>query len=300
MHYFNIKGARCVVLETGMGGRFDSTNFSDPAVSVISPISLDHTDKLGEEIHLIAKEKAGIIKPGKPVVIGYQRHEVGGIFEERARKLKSESYNVTERCSYTIKEMDEKGTLFDVMIDDSFFKGLYLSMPGIHQVENTVTSMLALKIIDLLPSETILKSVLGTICFPTRLGLINKERRFLLDSAHNRDSAEALVIAIKALYRYDKLFTIVGIVKGKDIEGIVESLASVTDEMIVCEPVTHKELDTAYVYNTAKRFLPRCSLIADIYEAIHNTVLKSTKDDLILITGSFYTTSPVRSYLLRN
>jgi dihydrofolate synthase/folylpolyglutamate synthase len=267
---------------------------------VISPISLDHTDKLGEEIHLIAEEKAGIIKPGKPVVIGYQRHEVGGIFEERARKLKSESYNVTECCSYTIQEMGETGSLFDVKIDDSSFKGLYLSMPGVHQVENAVTSLLALKIIDLLPSETILKSVLGTICFPTRLELINKERRFLLDSAHNRDSAEALVSAIKALYRYDKLFTIVGIVKGKDIEGIVESLASVTDEMIVCEPVTHKELDTEYVYNAAKRFLPHCSLIADIYDALRNAVLKSTADDLILVTGSFYTTSPVRSYLLGN
>ncbi|UCB45775.1 MAG: hypothetical protein JSV25_16490 [Spirochaetota bacterium] len=300
MHYFNIKGADHVVLETGMGGRFDSTNFSDPVVSVISPISIDHTDKLGEEIHLIAKEKAGIIKPGKPVVVGYQRHEVEGIFRERSRKLKSKYYNVRESCSYTIQEMDETGTLFDAMIDGSSYKGLFLSLPGVHQVENAVTSLLALKVIDLLPSEQIMKSVFGDICFPTRLELIKKERRFLLDSAHNRDSAEALVSAIKALYRYDKLFTIVGIVKGKDVEGIVGSLASVSDEMIVCEPVTHKELDTAHVFDTAKRFLPHCRLIADIYDAIHAAVHESAEDDLILVTGSFYTTSPVRSYLLDN
>jgi dihydrofolate synthase/folylpolyglutamate synthase len=298
MRYFHAKDANHVVLETGMGGRFDSTNFADPAVSVISPVSLDHTDKLGNEVHLIAREKAGIIKPGKPVVIGYQRHDIEGVVRERARKLGSPFHSVRERCSYKILETGERGSRFDAGIEELTLKALFLSLPGAHQVENAVTSLFALKVIDLLPSEPVLKSALKTIQFPTRLELIERERRFLLDSAHNRDSAEALVSAVKALYNYERLFSIVGIVKGKDIEGILECVASVSDELFISEPVTNKELDTQLVFDTARRFFPACRLIEDLYGAVRHAAERSTPNDLILITGSFYTTSPVREYLL--
>jgi len=121
----------------------------------------------------------------------------------------------------------------------------------------------------------------------------------LLDSAHNEDSARVLVEALREAYRYGRLFTILGIVKGKDVRGIVQNLAPVSDELIVTEPKTHKELDTERVVREARALKPSALFIPDIRDAIEHAVSVSNADDLILVTGSFYATSPARSYLLR-
>lgn len=300
MYHFKRQDVEWIVLETGMGGRFDSTNFCFPEVSVISPISLDHTDKLGSSVEDIAREKAGIIKNRCPVVLGYQCYPVDEVFRKRAKETESGLFCVEELCSYDVVSMSPEGTRFDVTVDGTPLEDLFLSLSGEHQVQNTVTALLTLKTIDMLPSSDVVKGALRGISYPTRLELIVRERRFLLDSAHNRDSASVVAKAVKQIYSYERLFTIVGIVKGKDIKGIVESIAPVSDEIVVCDPVTHKERDTGLVYKIAKDHSSRCSLITDIYEAIETVVRSSTEQDIILITGSFYTTSPARSYLLRD
>ena len=143
----------------------------------------------------------------------------------------------------------------------------------------------------------IIKKALETVVMPVRLELILKDRRYLLDSAHNEDSARALVRAVKKIYRYNKLVTVVGIVKGKDTAGILKNLASVSDSVIVTQPVTHKELDTEYVYSTARQLFPAAVLKKKLDEAIAYACELSAGEDLILITGSFYTTSPARSLI---
>ncbi len=298
MFYFHVRGAKHIILETGMGGRFDSTNFSDPAISVIAPVSYDHMDKLGERIEDIAFEKAGIIKRGRPVVIGYQRYDVNGIFKRKSIEEKSRYYMVEEFCTYEIVDMSHDGSRFNTEIDGIQLKNLFFSLPGQHQVENAVTALLVLKILNLLPDEFNVANALKNIHFPTRLELIKKERSFLLDSAHNKDSAQALVDAIKEVYSYERLIAIVGIVKGKDVYGILENISSISDNLIVTEPVTHKKLDTDFVFHTAQSLLSKAILIRDIYDAIEYAIESSTKSDLILVTGSFYTTSPARSFIL--
>lgn len=298
MLHFQRENTEWVVLETGMGGRYDSTNFSSPAVSVISPISLDHKDKLGPTVELIAREKAGIIKSRCPVVLGYQRHPVADVFRERAKEMQSELFSVEALCSYRIESMIPEGTRFSATVDGTGVDDLFLSLSGEHQVQNAVTAMFTLKTTGMLPGIETVRKALEGVRFPTRLELIEGERRFLLDSAHNRDSACVVARAVREIYSYERLYSIVGIVKGKDVEGIVECISSVSDEMVVCEPVTHKELDTDLVYRTAKDRFPSCRLIVDIYQAIETVIRSSTRNDLILITGSFYTTSPARGYIL--
>jgi folylpolyglutamate synthase/dihydropteroate synthase len=106
--------------------------------------------------------------------------------------------------------------------------------------------------------------------------------------------------ALQSVYRYDRLITIAGIVKGKDTEGILEELSRVSDMLVITEPVTHKELDTDQVIAKAKALLPGAVLIPDIGEALEYAVSRSGPGDLILITGSFYTTSPARGLLMPN
>jgi len=298
MHYFREKKVEYVVLETGLGGRLDSTNFADPVISIITSISYDHMDKLGSNIKGIAKEKAGIIKPGKPVVVGYQRFGVKEVFIKKAEEQNSPCYFTEELCTYSIKKLSIQGSLFSANIDGFIIPELFLALPGVFQVENTVTALLALKKLGLLSQLQGVKQALKNIVFPTRMELIEKKRKFILDSAHNEDSARALVESICRISTFQRLITVVGIVKGKDIDGIIRNLTSISSVIIVTEPVTKKPLDTKAVYKKTLDHFPEAVLIEDIKKALEYASEIAEKRDLILVTGSFYTTSPARSYLL--
>jgi dihydrofolate synthase/folylpolyglutamate synthase len=296
-YYFKMKGVEFAILETGMGGRFDSTNFSNPVLSVITSISYDHVDKLGEHIHQIAAEKAGIIKKSKPVVVGYQVYDVLDIFKRKSVEEGCVCYSTGELCSYNIVSATETGTLFNTNIDGLALKNIFISLPGEHQVENAVLALHALKILGLLPKDSAIRKALENIHMPARLELIVKDRRYLLDSAHNEDSSRVLVRAVKNAYNYNKLVTVVGIVKGKDIQGILKNIASISDSLIITEPVTHKDLDTENVYKKARELYPSAVLKKGLKYAVEYAAEISGGDDLILITGSFYTTSPARSMI---
>jgi len=298
MHYFREKNVEYVVLETGLGGRLDSTNFADPLISIITPISYDHMDKLGYSIEGVAWEKAGIIKPGKPVVVEYQRFDVKEVFIKRAAELNSPCYFVDELCTYMVENFSVNGTHFSVNVDGDIFSDLFLSLAGFHQVENAVTALLALKKIDLLPEQEKVKEALKNIFYPTRMELIEAKKHFLLDSAHNEDSAKALIDSICRICKFHRLITVVGIVKGKDYEGILRHISKLSDVVIVTEPATHKPIDTEAVYQKALSLFPGALLIKDIKKALEYASELAGDDDLILVTGSFYTTSPARSYLL--
>lgn len=297
VYYFKMEGVEFAILETGMGGRFDSTNFSDPVLSVITSISYDHVEKLGEHIHQIAAEKAGIIKKSKPVVVGYQVYDVLDIFKKKSVEEGSVFYSTGQLCSYEILNATENGTLFHAKINDLVLKSVFISLPGEHQVENTVLALHALKILGLLPMDRTIRKALKSIHLPARLELIVKDRRYLLDSAHNEDSSRVLVRAVKKAYLYNKLIIVAGIVKGKDIKGILKNLASISDSLIITEPVTCKDLDTDHVFKQARELYPSAVLKKSLKDAIAYASEISGGDDLILITGSFYTTSPARSWI---
>jgi dihydrofolate synthase/folylpolyglutamate synthase len=304
MEYYRRKKARYAVLETGMGGRFDSTNFCDPLLSVITPISYDHTDKLGGTIEQIAFEKAGIIKRGRPAVVGYQRYDVFPVFEAKAGETGSPLYRAADLCGYSARELSSGGCLFDAVVDGVRLSDLFLSLPGRHQIENAVTVLLGLKIVGLLPEPGVVRGALRDVHVPARLELFELEcpegkRRVLLDSAHNEDSARTLVRALKEAYRYERLTTIVGIVKGKDVKGILENLAAVSDTLIVTEPLTHKDLDTERVVHVARELFPGALFIGRVEEAMGYALRTSGASDLVLVTGSFYSTSPARGLLRR-
>jgi dihydrofolate synthase/folylpolyglutamate synthase len=304
MEHYRRRGAEYAVLETGMGGRFDSTNFCDPLVSVITRISFDHTDKLGDAIEQIAFEKAGIIKRGRPAVVGYQRYSVYHVFEGRAAETASPLYRAEDLCGYEARELTWKGCLFDAVVDGVPLADLFVPLPGRHQIENAVTALLGLKVVGLLPGPRVVRPALGGVRVPARLELFEVEReggarRVLLDSAHNEDSARTLVRAVREAYRYDRLATVVGVVKGKDVRGILENLAAVSDTLIVTEPLTHKDLDTGHVIRVARELFPRSLYIARLEEALDHALACSGPSDLILVTGSFYSTSPAREILRR-
>ena len=298
--YFKEKNINYSILETGMGGRFDSTNFCNPIVSVITSISYDHMDKLGDTIEKISKEKAGIIKNNRPVIIGIQKYPVYSIFENEARKKNADIYKVDQLCEYSILKMDENGSTFNANIDGIKFNGISTSLFGKHQIENILLSLLTLKVIKLLPDEKTVKKSLENLNFKTRFEIINKNNRlFILDSAHNEESAKRLVEAINDHFKGKSVISVIGIVKGKDIQGIIKNLSSLSKKMIITNPITHKELETEKVFEIAKSYSTNSLFIKNIDDAINTAISESKNDEIILITGSFYTTSPARA-LIKN
>ena len=296
--FFREQGVEYAILETGMGGRFDSTNFCDPLLSIITPISYDHMDKLGDRIEDIAGEKAGIIKPQKPVVLGCQVYDVDGVISNTASRLDAPLYRVESHCTFNIRESSERGTRFDADVLGRSLGSVFLSLAGRHQVENALAALLALELLHMLPDDAAVREALSSLHIPTRLELIEGKRSFLLDSAHNEDSARVLASALEDSYRFEKLVTIAGIVKDKDERGILKNLARVSDQIIVTEPVTHKDLDTDRVFAAARSVHDRALLVRDMEKAIQYAVEHSGPADMILVTGSFYTTSPARKVVM--
>ncbi len=296
--YFRDNGVDFAILETGMGGRYDSTNFVMPLASVITSISYDHMDKLGDSIEKIAGEKAGIIKENTPVVVGIQRYPVYEILSKRANSLNAPYYEVEKSCDYLIKSVSINRTRFNVRIYNTWIRGLKTSLIGRHQVENIITALLTLKVIGLFPTKKTINRSIRNLNFKTRFEIIKKKKHlYVLDSAHNEESSKRLAEALKDYFKDKKVFSVVGIVKGKDTSGIIKHIASISKKIIVTEPVTHKELDTQKVYRIAKAKKDETIFIRDIYEAIKKAEKLADRSSVILITGSFYTTSPARAYL---
>ncbi len=298
--YFKDCNVDFAIYETGMGGRFDSTNFVNPLVSIITSISYDHMDKLGNTIEKIALEKAGIIKRNKPVVVGFQRYNIYNIFSKRAEELNSPYFELKELSSYRIKKTYQKGTIFNANIEDIKLKRLFTNLLGKHQIENILLVLLSLKVAGYFPEKKSIKKVLKRLSFKTRLEVLKIDKKiFILDSAHNEESAKCVVEALNSHFKYRNIISVIGIVKGKDVKGILNNISKISYKVIITEPITHKDLDTEHVYKTAKALKKDTFIIKNIYNAIDTASKLASKKDIILITGSFYTTSPARKYLIK-
>jgi len=302
MYYFKEKGAEYVVLETGMGGRLDSTNFSTPLVSVITSISYDHMDKLGDTIEKIAWEKAGIIKPNVPIVLSFQEYCcVVEICRRIARKNKSDFYYVPDYMSYRIIEQNERGTSFDLWKNNEVIENVFLALPGKHQINNGLTSIMALEVGGIKTQLEDIREVFSSISLPVRVELVEMGGlKIILDSAHNESSARCLIDTIRQHFSYRRLISVVGIVEGKDSFGVISNIAPVSDTLIITNPVSHKPTDPEKVWKKSLMFRKDSLLLPDLKQALLAACQVAEKNDIIIVTGSFYTVSPAMEIIRKD
>nr|MCR5042261.1 bifunctional folylpolyglutamate synthase/dihydrofolate synthase [Clostridia bacterium] len=221
---FRKSGVRIVVLETGLGGRFDATNIiSSPLVSVITSVSFDHTAVLGDTIEKIAFEKAGIIKPGRPVVTpGSQHPDALRVISGRARELGSEFICVP--AAFRLVSEDQRGSV--IRLEDG--AELAVPFPGTHQRENTL-------LVNAVCSEltrqglTIDKYAVDTglrgSFLPARTQIVSEEPLVVLDGGHNDGASKALAAYLTRFFRGRKILAVVGMMKDKDVVRYAENVA---------------------------------------------------------------------------
>ncbi len=287
--YFARKDVDFQVIEVGLGGRLDATNVVRPEVSIITNISLEHTDVLGYTLPEIAREKAGIIKAGVPVVSAPQRPEVEAVLEESASKVGAELIEIGRDVSYEVlsHSLDWQTILVKGMVDDY---ELDFPLGGIWQAENVACAIAAAEILKKkgfsISRDSILSGASNTN-WPGRFQIINRRPLVIVDGAHSPYSAHLLRLSLESYFpRKGKAFLVIGCSSDKDIGGIARELGPYFDYVLVTrsrhprampEDLIAREFPTAVV--------EKMPAVAD---ALGRSLLLAQEDGIICVTGSLY------------
>lgn len=298
--YFKEEEVDYVVLEVGLGGRFDSTNIiTSPLASVITTIDYDHIDVLGDTLEKIAYQKAGIIKDNGIVISYPQDDEALKVIKEETAKRKADLY-LFPMENINIKEITEYGTIFDFNYGNTIMKDIKISMLGEYQIYNAslaITTLLVLRDKSLVKiSDEDIKVGLKETKWPGRLEVIRRKPTFLIDGAHNVQGARQLTKAL-SLFKYDKLILGIGILEDKDSSHMVELLAPKADQIVVTEVNMPRKLKSEDLAEQIRKYNENIIIEKDIKKAIEKTLELAGENDMIVFGGSLYLIGEVRTLL---
>ena len=288
--YFADEKVDFAVVEVGLGGRLDATNIVSPLVSVIAQISLEHTTILGNTHEAIAKEKAEIIKPNRPVVIAPQSEEAQSVFEVVAVDRNASISLVGRDVKCEHGERDIQGQTFDVRTPSESYPELFLPLLGVHQAINAATAIACVERIQASGYEISTASVYGGLKaarLPGRLQLVGRDPLILLDGAHSPASAKALRDTIHEVFRYEKLILIAGFMRDKDLRGIGEIVCPMADTVIATEVRDNPRAVSAdEIVRTWSDSGSDLRISQSVGDAIATAKSVASPRDLICITGS--------------
>ena len=248
------------IVEVGMGGEWDSTNVADGQVAVFTPISLDHTQRLGATIQQIARTKAGIIKPVASVVSAAQVPEALAELE-RAADL-TESTLKVEGSAFELTESTVAvgGQVISVRGLAGEYNDIFLPLYGTHQGHNAALAIAAVESFLGQGSQMLVGDVLTegltTVTSPGRLQLVGKEPTVLVDAAHNPHGAVALAEAIRSYFTFDEIVVVLGVLGDKDAAGIVEALAPVATSFIATQSSSERAIAAPDLADLVARVAP--------------------------------------------
>ena len=288
--YFAEKKVDVAVIEVGLGGRLDCTNIITPDLSIITNISFDHTQFLGNTLKDIAKEKAGIIKEKKPVIIGEYTPETKTVFEDKAKSTNSDIIFAEDNKLINGYKQTENGLL---LYKSDKIKDLYGELNGLYQVKNTNTILNAVyKLIELGYNidETNIKNGFRNVCHLTglmgRWQKLEENPTIICDTGHNIGGMKYIVEQLSRM-KYDKLHIIIGMVNDKDINGVISLLPKNAKYYF-----TQASVKRALPAEQVKKIANNHGLKGEAYSSVEKalTIAKNNakENDLIFIGGSTF------------
>ncbi|MCK4649238.1 bifunctional folylpolyglutamate synthase/dihydrofolate synthase [bacterium] len=290
--YFKEKNTDFMVLETGMGGRLDSTNIVEPLVSVITPISHDHTRHLGTGIKDIAYEKCGIIKRNSIVISSPQNPEAMEVIRRISDEKNSKLYCVGKEILFERLDSNLEGQNFNLITRYVEFPYLKTQLLGYFQVENAATAIAAVEALcfnDIFINSDAIRTGTRIAKWPGRFELIDKRPFIVVDGAQNAESATALKKSVKDTFDYKNLFLILGAMIDKDIDGICKELSSIADYVLATKSKSERACSPEILKEKMSNYKDANVTITDsVAEALTKGRKLAGEDDLILITGSLY------------
>jgi dihydrofolate synthase/folylpolyglutamate synthase len=295
------------VIETGMGGRLDATNVLNPDVTVITNVSTDHSEFLGDTIYDITNEKAGIIKNNIPLITASRSPGITNQLTDIARSRNAEIHRYGSDFKGTLTGMNVK----NITLDYAGYKnydGLTAPLTGEYQLYNICTAVRTCEVLrqkGVPITDSAIKTGLQNVSLEGRLEQVSDNPPIILDSAHNPDAAMSLAVSIKKLFSDSKIILIAGVMDDKDINGILSPLAQIAESVILTQakyeraasPEKLKKIISAIQEADAKLSPASVRKTGTIREALDLAKSMCRDNQIIIVTGSFYTTGEVKEIL---
>ncbi|MHB9036130.1 MAG: bifunctional folylpolyglutamate synthase/dihydrofolate synthase [Armatimonadota bacterium] len=303
--YFARQRVDFAVMEVGMGGRFDATNIVEPYVAVITNVSLDHMDRLGDTVDKIAFEKAGIIKTGCVLVTAVDDEEAWRVILDRARHEGAEVWRVISsharksgspspdvQFKYTTKDGN-----FSMRGPEIQFIGLKPGLVGQFQHVNAATAVAAVMALEKYEVRVPQPAIYAGISYayiPGRLEVLQDNPKVIVDGAHNPAAARSLARAVRENFSFNRVILVIGMLNTHPCEGVLARLAPITSVVIATQSKWSKALPVDELAKEARRYCENVETASSVPEAVERALEIADKNDLVLVTGSFYTIGEVK------
>ena len=297
--WFADKPVSLGVFEVGMGGTWDATNLVSGDVAVICPISLDHTQVLGDTVAAIAGEKAGIVKEGRTAVVREQPQEAMEVIRARAADVGATLVVEGEGFALRTRERGVGGQLLEVDGIHGAYDELFLPLFGEQAARNAGAAVAATEAFfgRALDPDAVRQGLAG-VTSPGRLEVVARQPAVVLDGAHNVEAARALVATLRESFAWRRLHLVVGVLSDKDVRAVVGEVAAVADVAYACASGSPRATPPARVAAALQEAgVPTVSSFETVAEAVAAAVTSADVDDLVVVTGSLYTVGEARPVL---
>ncbi|MFC5644208.1 bifunctional tetrahydrofolate synthase/dihydrofolate synthase [Kitasatospora cinereorecta] len=296
------------VVEVGMGGSWDATNVIDASVAVITPVGLDHTDKLGETTGLIAVEKSGIIKQGALAVVAQQPLDAAESILRRAVEMDATVAREGMEFGVIRREVAVGGQLVTLRgLGGHEYEDVFIPLHGAYQAHNAALALTAVEAFfgvggsagGALDEEKVRRAFSG-VSSPGRLEVVRRSPTVILDAAHNPHGAEAAVSALGEAFGFTKLVGVIATSGDKDVSGLLEAFEPVLAEVVVTQNSTHRAMPVDRLAALAVEIFgeDRVQVEPRLDDAIEAAITLAEEEDLggagVLVTGSVITVGEAR------
>jgi len=293
--YFKLKNVDFQVLEVGLGGKFDATNVIQPEVCVITSISLDHTEVLGNSLAEITAEKAGIIKPNSVVVLSPQDDEVVRVIKEVCLKQGAELVMVGKDVTWQSLNFDDKGQLLRVKGRMASYK-LAIPLLGHYQLENAATAVATLEVLATKGLNISRESITGGLArasWAGRFQILSHHPLVVVDGAHNPDAARRLRQSLAEYFDFNQAILIMGASSDNNVAGVVSELAPLSDKVIITRSRHPRAMEPSQLEAEFRRHGVAAQLVESVSEALSLAMSIAGAKDLICATGSLFVVAEV-------
>ncbi len=296
LYHFGLEKVDWAVLETGMGGRYDATNIVRPKVSIISNISMEHTEYLGNTVAKIAAEKAGIIKTGAGVVTAARQKSALQVIEQAARQKGVPVY----RFGKHIRVRKNKQGSFTYTGLSHQWPRVKVGLMGDHQITNAALAMGALELLmekGVHLTDEALYHGLASTRWPGRLEVVSRKPYVILDGAHNLSAIRALKKFLQNTPGFRNLTLVVGVLQDKAWKSMLRELTALAHRVILTRPQYERAADPNELASFVRPLKQDVVVIAHLPDALSFALKEAAPGDAVCITGSLYTVGDAKAYL---
>jgi dihydrofolate synthase / folylpolyglutamate synthase len=281
------------VLEVGLGGTWDATNVVDATVAVVTNVALDHTDVLGPTRLDVAREKAGIVKPGSTLVLGEPDPELTAVFEQQGAArilLRDRDFGCTGN------RVAVGGRSLDLFTPEARYDDVYLSVHGAHQGDNAAAAVAAAEaFFGRALDDDVLRDALASVAVPGRFEVIARSPLVILDGAHNPAGAGAAAATLDDFAVGGDRLLVIGMNKGRDPVEMLESFnARAARGVIACAADFVRAMPPEEIADAARSLGLDVEVVRHVPDAVRRATAIASEDDLVLVTGSLYVVGEAR------